>query len=58
MTKENLIKHLNESRKIAADSKKLRQLDEQEEDMVVAAMGESKKRIAKTQRLKEIQVRW
>lgn len=52
-----MIKHLNESRKIAADAKKLRQLDEQEEDMVVSAMDESKKRIAKTQRLKEIQVR-
>ena len=55
-TRENLINHLNENRKIVAENIKLRQLEDQEENLVVSIMAESKKKIAKTRKLKEIEV--
>ncbi|XP_003240302.1 DNA ligase 1 [Acyrthosiphon pisum] len=55
-TRENLINHLNENRKIVAENIKLRQLEDQEENLVVSIMAESKKKIAKTRKLKEIEI--
>lgn len=37
---------------------KLRQVEEQEENEVVAIMDEAKKRIARTRKLKDIEVRY
>ncbi|CAI6375139.1 unnamed protein product [Macrosiphum euphorbiae] len=51
-----LINHLNENRKIVAENIKLRQLEDQEENLVVSIMAEAKKKIAKTRKLKEIEV--
>ncbi|CAI6377045.1 unnamed protein product [Macrosiphum euphorbiae] len=55
-TRENLINHLNENRKIVAENIKLRQLEDQEENLVVSIMAEAKKKIAKTRKLKEIEI--
>ncbi|XP_060875980.1 DNA ligase 1-like isoform X2 [Metopolophium dirhodum] len=55
-TRENLINHLNENRKFVAENIKLRQLEDQEENLVVSIMAEAKKKIAKTRKLKEIEI--
>lgn len=55
-TRENLINHLNENRKIVAENVKLRQLEDQEENVVVSIMAEAKKKIARTRKLKDIEV--
>ncbi|CAI6376141.1 unnamed protein product [Macrosiphum euphorbiae] len=55
-TRENLINHLNENRKIVAENIKLRQLEDQEENLVLSIMAEAKKKIAKTRKLKEIEI--
>jgi len=55
-TRENLINHLDENRKIVAENIKRRQLEDQEENLVVSIMAEAKKKIAKTRKLKEIEV--
>lgn len=55
-TRKNLINNLNENRKIVAENIKLRQLEDQEENLVVSIMAEAKKKLAKTRKLKEIEV--
>ncbi|XP_026822616.1 vicilin-like seed storage protein At2g18540 [Rhopalosiphum maidis] len=55
-TRENLINHLNENREIVAENNKQRQLKDQEENLVVSIMAEAKKKIAKTRKLKEIEI--
>lgn len=53
-----MLKNLNDNQEIIDKKNKLRQLEEQEENAVVAIMDEAKKRIAKTRKLKEIEVRY
>jgi len=55
-TRKNLINNLNENRKIVAENIKMRQLEDQEENLVVSIMAEAKKKIAKARKLKEIEV--
>ncbi|XP_022168579.1 trichohyalin [Myzus persicae] len=55
-TRENLINHLNENRKIVAENVKLRKLEDQEENVVVSIMAEAKKKIARTRKLKDIEI--
>lgn len=50
-------KNLKESREFVAKSKELRRLEEQEENTKIAIVAESKKRIARAIKLKEIEVR-
>lgn len=54
--RNNLINNLNENRKNVAENIKLRQLEDQKENLVVSIMAEAKKKIAKTRKLKEIEV--
>ncbi|KAF0762981.1 inner centromere protein-like [Aphis craccivora] len=55
-TRENLINHLNENRKIVDENNKQRQLKDQEENVIVSIMADAKKKIARTRKLKEIEI--
>ncbi|CAH1725223.1 unnamed protein product [Aphis gossypii] len=55
-TRENLINHLNENRKIVDENNKQRQLKDQEENVIVSIMADAKKKMAKTRKLKEIEI--
>lgn len=49
-------KNLLENREIVTKKNEIRQMEEQEENVVIGIMAEAKKRIAKTRKLKEIEV--
>ncbi|XP_050421048.1 trichohyalin-like isoform X2 [Adelges cooleyi] len=55
-SKESMMKNLNDSREIAAKKKQMEQLVERDEDMVIAILAEANKRIARTRKLKEIEI--
>ncbi|KAE9541124.1 hypothetical protein AGLY_004369 [Aphis glycines] len=55
-TRENVINHLNENRKIVDENNKQRQLKDQEENVIVSIMADAKKKMAKTRKLKEIEI--
>lgn len=52
-----MLKNLNDNREIIEKKNQIRQMEEKKENMVIAIMEESKKKIAKTRKLKEIEVR-
>lgn len=54
---KNLLIHLSQNKKIVAKNIKLRQLEDEEENAVVSIMAIAKKKIARTRKLKEIEVR-
>lgn len=52
-----MLKNLKENREFVANNKEIRRLEEQEENAKIAIMAESKKRISRAIKLKEIEVR-
>lgn len=56
LAKEKLQKDIAENKKLINRNEELRQTEEQEEEMVIAIMAETKKLLARARRLKEIEV--
>lgn len=55
-TRENVLYHINESRKIKAENIKRRQLEDEKENVLISIMAEAKKKMARKRKLKEIEV--
>lgn len=56
-TRESMLKNLNDNREIIDRNNEIRQLEEKEENMAIAIMNETKLKIDKIRKLKEIEVK-
>lgn len=56
ITKQNILLNLKENREIILKNNEIHRLAEQKENMLVKILDEAKKKVAKTLKLKEIEV--